>query len=64
MNGKARGRDFAATPSLIVLMSFQLAIPWRVALQQSSSPLRQPGWLSAMVQAKARTSFDGPRECL
>jgi hypothetical protein len=27
---------------LIVLMSLQPAIPWRVALQQSSPPLHQP----------------------
>jgi len=32
-------------PPLIVWMSFRLAIPWRVALQQSSPPLRQPGLL-------------------
>jgi len=64
MSGKARGRDLAATPSLIVSMSFRLVIPWRVALQQSSPPLRQPGWLSATVHSKARTFFDGPRKCL
>ena len=29
-------------PWLIVSMSLKLAIPWRVALQQSSPPLRQP----------------------
>ena len=28
---------------LIVSMSFQLAIPWRVALPQSPPPLHQPG---------------------
>ena len=31
-----------ATPSLIHLMSLQLVIPWRVALQQSPPPLHQP----------------------
>jgi len=35
------GRPFA--PHLIVSMSFRLAIPWTVALQQSRPPLRQPG---------------------
>jgi hypothetical protein len=40
---KRRGRNPAAAPSLIVLMSFRLVIPWRVALQQSSPPLHQPG---------------------
>jgi hypothetical protein len=39
---KRRGRNPAAAPSLIVLMSFRLVIPWRVALQQSSPPLHQP----------------------
>jgi hypothetical protein len=31
------------TPPLIVWMSFRLAIPWQVALQQSLPPLHQPG---------------------
>jgi len=31
-----------ARPSPIVSMSFRLAIPWRVALQQSPPPLHQP----------------------
>ncbi len=31
-----------AVPGLIVSMSFQLAIPWRIALQQGPLPLRQP----------------------
>jgi len=43
MSWKASGRDLAATPALIVLMSFRLVIPWQVALQQSLPPLRQPG---------------------
>jgi len=29
-------------PGLIGTMSFQLAIPWRVALPQSPPPLHQP----------------------
>ena len=32
-----------STPRPIVSMSFQLAIPWRVALQQGPPPLHQPG---------------------
>ena len=38
-----RARSLRTTPSLIETMSFQLAIPWRVALPQSPPPLRQPG---------------------
>ena len=30
-------------PTLIVVMSLRLAIPWWVALQQSPPPLHQPG---------------------
>jgi len=37
------GGRVVATPALIGTMSFQLAIPWRVALPQSPPPLRQPG---------------------
>jgi len=37
------GALFVATPALIGTMSFQLAIPWRVALPQSPPPLHQPG---------------------
>ena len=36
------GSDPRAAPQLIVPMSLQLAIPRRVALQQSSRPLHQP----------------------
>ena len=36
------GALFVATPALIGTMSFQLAIPWRVALPQSPPPLHQP----------------------
>ena len=32
-----------STPRPIVSMSFQLVIPWRVALQQSPPPLHQSG---------------------
>ena len=38
-----RGGRAVATPALIGTMSFQLAIPWRVALPQSPPPLHQPG---------------------
>src|ERR1051325_607944 len=64
MSAKCGGRNPAAAPSLIVLMSFRLVIPWRVALQQSSPPLHQPGRLLTMAQSKATTLFDGLRQCL
>ena len=37
------GSRFHPAPQLIGSMSLQLAIPWRVALQQSPPPLHQPG---------------------
>ena len=44
--GKHRGmrdaKPYGSTPRLIVSMSFQLAIPWRVSLPQSPPPLHQP----------------------
>src|SRR6266478_758072 len=40
---KLAGSDPPAAPRLIVPMSLRLAIPRRVALQQSSPPLHQPG---------------------
>src|ERR1700687_131013 len=36
------GLTLWAKPPLIVWMSFRLAIPWRVALQQCPPPLHQP----------------------
>lgn len=43
MMGKTKtGSDPTAAPRLIVRMSLRLAIPRRVALQQSSPPLHQP----------------------
>jgi hypothetical protein len=36
------GNGVSAAPDLIVSMSFQLAIPRRIALQQDPPPLRQP----------------------
>ncbi len=42
MIGKTKtGSDSTAAPRLIVRMSLRLAIPRRVALQQSSPPLHQ-----------------------
>ena len=36
------GAVSSSVPAPIVAMSLQLAIPWRVALQQSPPPLHQP----------------------
>ena len=42
-NGKRAGAACARPPpALIGTMSFQLAIPWQVALPQSLPPLHQP----------------------
>ena len=41
MQSQNRGRRFPAAPVIIVSMSLQSAIPWRVALQQSPPPLRR-----------------------
>src|SRR5258705_13791182 len=40
---KVAGSSPTGAPRLIVPMSLRLAIPWRVALQQRSPPLHQPG---------------------
>jgi hypothetical protein len=45
-----RARSRKTTPSLIQRMSFQLAIPRRVALLQSPPPLHQP---AAILQDNA-----------
>jgi hypothetical protein len=45
-----RARSLPTTPSLIETMSFQLAIPWQVALPQSLPPLHQP---TLILQEKA-----------
>jgi hypothetical protein len=57
-----RGDRSAGAPHLIVLMSFRLAIPWTVALQQSRPPLRQPCpvserkvWLATIFQRMVMT---------
>ena len=40
---KSQGEAFSCSaPSLIVLMSLQPAVPWRVGLHQSLPPLHQP----------------------
>lgn len=41
MRSFRNGDGCCAAPDLIVSMSFQLAIPWQVALQQSPPPLHQ-----------------------
>ena len=46
-----------STPRPIVSMSFQLAIPWRVALQQSPPPLHQPG---AIMHERAAAGHQKP----
>jgi hypothetical protein len=38
-----RARSLKTTPSLIERMSFELAIPWQVALPQALPLLHQPG---------------------
>jgi len=52
---EAEGRDEPGTtrPSPIVSMSFRLAIPWRVALQQSPPPLHQSLPASATMERPA-----------
>ncbi len=46
-----------STPRPIVSMSFQLAIPWRVALPQSPPPLHQPG---AIMKQRAAAGQQKP----
>src|ERR1700693_4271463 len=54
---KIAGSDPTAAPRLIVPMSLQLAIPRRVALQQSSPPLHQFG---ATLKKKAQFEKQKP----
>jgi hypothetical protein len=42
-DAKRRRQEFCLPPALIGLDEFQLAIPWRDALQQDPPPLHQPG---------------------
>src|ERR1700676_1388171 len=51
------GSDPRIAPRLIVPMSLQLVIPWRVALQQSSPPLHQPG---AILMEKRKFEKENP----
>lgn len=62
LDPSSAGRPPAAAPHLIVSMSFRLAIPWTVALQQSRPPLRQPSsaserisWLAMVCQRTVST---------
>src|SRR5712692_10474781 len=55
------GSDPRAAPRLIVPMSLQLVIPWRVALQQSSPPLHQ---LSAILKEKRKFEKEKPLNCM
>jgi hypothetical protein len=56
------------TPPLIVWMSFRLAIPWRVALQQGLPPLRQPFTFCTQrfrrTMSFHRTAYCGLTGCL
>ena len=54
--GAGREAD-GCTPRPIVSMSFQLAIPWRVALPQSPPPLHQPG---AIMKQRAAAGQQKP----
>jgi len=45
-----RAQSLATTPSLIERMSFELAIPWQVALPQRLPPLHQ---LARILQENA-----------
>src|SRR5882762_76989 len=54
---KVAGSDPTAAPRLIVPMSLRLAIPRRVALQQSSPPLHQPG---AILKQKVQLEKENP----
>ena len=56
----AAGSDPRAAPQLIVPMSLQLAIPRRVALQQSSPPLHQP---SVILKEKRKFEKEKPLNC-
>ena len=53
-----------STPRPIVSMSFQLAIPWRVALPQSPLPLHQPGAIMNQRPAAAQQKPANGQLCL
>src|SRR5258706_16372601 len=58
---KLAGSDPPAAPRLIVPMSLQLAIPRRVALQQSSPPLHQP---SVILKEKRKFEKEKSLNCM
>jgi hypothetical protein len=47
------GADHQTGAQLIIRMSFQLAIPWRVALQHCPPPLHQP--IAILLQGSANS---------
>ena len=53
-----------STPRPIVSMSFQLAIPWRVALPQSPPPLHQPGTIMQQRAAAGHQKPANGQQCL
>src|ERR1700682_1682532 len=55
------GSDPRVAPRLIVPMSLRLAIPRRVALQQSSPPLHQPGLI---LKEKRKSEKEKPLDCM
>src|ERR1700680_2148643 len=55
------GSDPRVAPRLIVPMSLRLAIPRRVALQQSSPPLHQP---SVILKEKRKFEKEKPLNCM
>jgi Integrase core domain len=55
------GSDLRAAPQLIGLMSLQVVIPRRVALQQSSPPLHQP---SVILKEKRKFDKEEPLNCM
>jgi hypothetical protein len=54
------GSNPRAAPRLIVPMSLQLAVTWRVALQQSSPSLHQP---SVILKEKRKFDKKKPLNC-
>src|SRR6202521_715896 len=61
MEEPVAGSDPSAAPRLIVPMSLRLAIPRRVALQQSSPPLHQP---SVILKEKRKFEKEKPLNCM
>jgi hypothetical protein len=60
VRGNSSGERPKSRPQLIVPMSLQLAIPRRVALQQSSPPLHQP---SVILKEKRKSEKKKPLSC-